>query len=107
MAVSPDPDEWADSDWVERSFADYHLEPHEKTAIIAIRENLATDCYEDVSNCLHHIELLEHLSNKLMSVVQAERALGKENWDVELALRDIKELQRRLSAVYGSLEQEN
>ena len=107
MAVSPDPDDCTDNEWEERSFADYHLEPHEKTALATIRTNIDAHSYNDAENCLHHIELLEHLANKLMSIMQSERSLGKENWDIEAALRDIKALQKRLSALYDAMHQEN
>lgn len=103
MAISPDPDEWTDKAWKDRSFEDYRLKPYERQSLEQIRQNITNHAYTRKEDCEEHLELLEDLVNKIQGILTNERSIGKENWDVEQALHTIRTLHRELLSVHNSL----
>ena len=103
MAYSPDPEEWSNNDWVDREFVDYELNGYERRSLDTITKNLDQEAYKDYKDCFAHMQFLEHLSNKLKEVISNERSIGKANWDIERAHKEIRTLYDRLNDEYRRL----
>ena len=103
MPPNTDPEEWTNEEWVDREFIDYALQSHERKSLDAIKNNLVQGAYTSAQDCRDHMELLEHFSNKLKDIINNEHSIGKVNWDVERAYKEVKALYAQLSAVYERL----
>ena len=103
MPYSPDPWDWSHNDWVDREFVDYSLTGYERKALDAITRNVREQAYQDPKNCFQHMQFLEHLSNKLKDIIANERSIGKANWDVEQAHKDVRTLYDGLSTIHNNL----
>ena len=85
-------DEWAD-----HRYTDYALKSYEKDALRQIQEMLASGKYGSVKKCDGHMDYLENLSNKLKDILDNERRIGRENWDVERSHKKTKALYQALA----------
>lgn len=103
MPYSPDPWDWSQNDWVDREFVDYTLTNNERQALDTITKNIAEKAYKEPGSCFQHMQFLEHLSNKLKDVIANERSIGKANWDIEQAYKNVKELYNGLNDLHGEL----
>jgi hypothetical protein len=99
----PDAEEWTPRDWAEQNFDDYGLETYERDSLDQISRNLLSRSYTDADSCFAHMQLLEHLSNRLHGIMAGEAELGKDNLDIQEAFRDIREMHRQLTIVHTGL----
>jgi hypothetical protein len=99
-SANSDPDDWTKADVIDRTFSDYQPSPHEKKTIELVRTNLQKKLYKDKKSTFGHMQILEHLSNKYKEIIANERSIGRENWDVEQAYKEISMLYQELINLY-------
>jgi hypothetical protein len=96
--MSPDPYDINMDETVKREFDDYELPAVDKKSLNEIKKKLKNKGYKDIEEVEEHQEFLEDMTNRLKTVLQNERSLGKGNWELE---RQVDEIQ----ALYFQLEQ--
>ena len=101
--MAPDPYDINMDETVKREFDDFDLSAVDKKSLNEIRKKLKNKGYKDVEEVEEHQEFLEDMTNRLKTVLQNERSLGKSNLELERQVDEIQALYIQLDQVRREL----
>ena len=104
--MSPDPYDINMDETVKREFDDFELSAVDKKSLDEIRKKIKNKGYKDVEEVEDHQEFLEDMTNRLKTVLQNERNLGKGNLELERQVDEIQALYIQLGQVRKELTKE-
>ena len=79
------------------------LEYWERESLDEIRNMLANDLYRDSGTINDHLEYLDHLINKIQTLIQQEASFGDSALELKRALAESKSFYNKLSSLLERL----
>jgi len=104
--MSPQPYEPSIDDIAKRDFDDFELQIHDKKSIQEIKKKIKSKGYKSLEEIEAHQEFLEDLGNKIRTIIQNEKSIGKVNWELERHLDGIQSLYFKLEELRKELEKD-
>lgn len=104
--MSTDPYDINMDETVKREFDDYELPAIDKKSLNEIRKKIKNKDYKDIEEVEEHQEFMEDMTNRLKTVLQNERSLGKSNLELERQVDEIQTLYIQLDQVRKELTKE-
>ncbi|MBN2052939.1 hypothetical protein JW756_05525 [Candidatus Woesearchaeota archaeon] len=96
--MSPQPYEHSIDEIAKRDFDDYELSMQDKKSIQEIKKKIKKG-YKNLEEVEQHQEFLEDLTNKLRGVLQNEKSIGMNNWELERQMGEIQSLYFELETI--------